>query len=122
MIYALRIKITIQNETEPYVMFTKHIAGGSTGILLFQSCGVSEVVYWVYTLFYVYVLYVSNQMNVIDNRDFYHGRKGIQMWYQWSKEKHVVLHHYGKYYKFMNFIIFEKDTCFLGLFAEKTYE
>lgn len=79
MIYALRIKITIQNETEPYVMFTKHIVGGSIGILLFQSCGVNEVVYCVYTLFYACVLYGSNQMNVIDNRDFYHARKGIQM-------------------------------------------
>lgn len=79
MIYALRIKITIQNETEPYVMFTKHIVGGSIGILLFQSCGVNEVVYCVYTLFYACVLYGSNQMNVIDNRDFYHVRKGIQM-------------------------------------------
>lgn len=51
-------------------MFTKHIVGGSIGILLFQSCGVSEVVYCVYTLFYACVLYGSNQMNVIDNRDF----------------------------------------------------
>lgn len=103
-------------------MFTKRIVGGSIGILLFQSCGVNEVVYCMYTLFYAYVLYGSNQMNVIDNRDFYHARKGIQMWDQWSKEKHVVLHHYGKYYKFMNFIVFEKDTCFLALFAEKTYK
>ena len=48
-------------------------------VLLLQSCSVSEVVCFIHTLFYVYVLYVSNYVNVFENRDFYDGTKEIQM-------------------------------------------
>lgn len=48
-------------------------------VLLLQSCSVSEVVCCMHTLFYVYVFYVSNYVNVIEDRDFYDGTKEIQM-------------------------------------------
>ena len=44
-------------------------------VLLPQSCGVSEVVYYLDTLFYVYVLFVSSYMNSLRIGIFMMGEK-----------------------------------------------